>query len=86
MSRHWLILPWDTICPNNTVMDRLLWGLWIAKGELFLADELMLQVGTASETTRGLPAPQVFFNNPLWVLLCSGAVKGIPSHHLEEAE
>ena len=40
-------------------------GLWMARGELFLADELMPQV----ETTGGLPDPQLSFNNPQRALL-----------------
>lgn len=80
VSKHWLILPLDTICPKNTVVDGLellLRGLWMARGELFLADELMPQV----ETTGGLPDPQLSFNNPQRALLYNCFVS--PSHHLE---
>lgn len=89
MSRHWLFLPWDTICPQNIVMfglELLLWGLWMARGQLFLAIRFMPQAGTASETTQGPLGLQLLFANPWQALLCSWVGKGIPSHHLRKAE
>lgn len=32
-------------------LELLLWGLWMARGQLFLANQLMPWAGTASETT-----------------------------------
>lgn len=45
-------------------LELLLWGLWMASGELFLDNQLMPQAEMASETTQGLPGLQLFFTNP----------------------